>query len=105
EHEDELEGGVPGREVEAGDAAEARDPAGEGGEEEEREQEAGHEERRRREHIVDDTPGNRERNRPEVSGHVLVNLLRMAQTEAVIESTAISNAHPNPSTSACGFQP
>ena len=82
----------PGGKSKPGMLLDAREPAGEGREEEEREQEARHEQRRRREHVVHDAPGNRERNRPEVSGHVLVNLLRMAQTEAVIESTAISNA-------------
>ena len=78
EHEHELEGGVAVREVEAGDVVDPGQAAREGREEEEREDQPRQEQRRRREHVVEDAPGDRERNRPELPAHVRVNLSRSA---------------------------
>ena len=79
QHEHELERRVPVREVEAGDVVDARQPARERREEEEREDQPGQEQRRRREHVVQHAPGDGERDRPELSAHVRVNLSWSAQ--------------------------
>src|ERR1700754_1231328 len=57
QHEDVLEGGVAGREVEAGDVADGGEPAGEGGEEEEREDQRRDQQCFVGEEIVDAAPG------------------------------------------------
>src|SRR6185312_566543 len=57
QHEDVLEGRVAAREVEAGDVADGREPAGEGGEEEEREDQRWDQQRFVGEEVVDAAPG------------------------------------------------
>src|SRR4029453_877265 len=104
QHEHELERRVAVGEVEARDAFAAREPASEGGEEEEREDHPGQEQRRRREHVVQHTPRDRERNRPEAP-HVRVNLSWSAQLASTIDAPASRAGKPNASPSASQSQP
>ena len=103
QYEDELEGRVSLRVVEAGHVLNPREPAGEGREEEEREEQRGDEERRVCEDVVQRPPGYAacHRERP----HVRAILTRSAQLASASETTAIAVAIPKPSAKASPSHP
>ncbi len=109
QHEDELEGGVAGREVEARDVADRREAPGEGEEEEEREDQRRDEEGRVGEEVVDAAPGDRQGDRPQAGSagraHVRTSLVFRAALARYIPIARTARAIPKPSASSPISQP
>src|SRR5581483_6233918 len=105
--EAELEAGVAGRVVEAGNVPQPGEPAGERGEVEQREHQPGEEQGRVVKHVVDRPPGDRQRDVPEAPGgaHVRVILVRSASAEASRAAASRPAVIANASAIASPFQP
>ena len=103
EDEDELERGVPLREVEPAHVVDARQPPGERGEEEERERELRDEEGGIREDVVQRPP--RDRSGDGDVAHQRASRFGRATDASERPTTATIATMPNPSASALPFQP